>query len=1013
MKKNLCTTKWFIVLLIIKFKIRLSIIFVFLILFPLQPNETYAQQNRISINEFNITLKQFLDRLEKNTPFDFAYKINDVNNLKHTLNANLEKENINTVLNNAFSQTKIEHNTIKNKVYLTKSKKDFAFDFREKKAYAPIVQRRITGVVFDQNGQVLPGVNIVEKGTANGTITDWEGSFSLILTKGDTVLQASYIGYETVEVNLRGKSTLKIIMIESDSSLKEITVYSVADIADGRKTPIATKTFKADFFQDKLSTNQITELLNSSPSVYGTKGGGGYGDGELYIRGFDQKNFPLMLNGIYVNSAVDGRVFYNNWIGFFDVLNLVEVQRGLGTSKLAVPSLGGTVNMLSQTAQQAQKGYVKMEIGSNKLLKSMIKYSSGMLNNGWSYNFLFGTNKGAGNFTGGDFESLTYFVSLGYNPNDKHSFELLTTGTAQIHNIRNAQKLLTFKQYGQRYNENYGFLSNKPHSALQNYYFKPLFSLNYNWHISHKSKLATSVYYIDGEGGVSVTVPFVFAYYDNGLFKPYEFRDPKTGLILFDDIIRYNRGAKVGALLLKPTWSGPDNAQASFTGKYVTGSSFPFFYSFGSSNVQRDYGIVSNFEQEIFNNLNLSIGIDIRDYKSNIYQKVVDKLGNDAVYATTNANNTGEFITQENKISFFENVSDDVKIDRDHLRKIRWIGAHAQIEYTDYKLSAYVQGVLNKQFYRRIDNINYIFSDPNHDTGWKGFYNSNMKLGFGYYLIEKHNLYANFGYLSKLPLMETLFPNRNFNQFPDRVNNENIYAYELGYKYFSSNFKLGLNLYYTLWNNRYLTNSTETNYITWSNYGQRHKGVEVDVKLRPTNHLKIDVMLSLGNWIFNDNVTVTNFDRLNNKSKTQELFIDNLKVGNAAQTRAHIGLDYKPIEGLKTKFICNYFADLFAQISPKDEQFLQQGAKVLKLPSFYLVDFDISYRLKLNTYYSKSALKFGVSVSNLFNKSYIAQLQTNKLLTDLGAYKDTGIGIENEGFIGIGSLWSVYTKLEF
>ena len=93
----------------------------------------------------------------------------------------------------------------------------------------------ISGIVTDaSNSQPLPGVSIVEKGTSNGTVTDINGAYSITLNSENTVLQYTYIGYDTEEVKLKGRTTINVQMNPSMEELNEVVVigYGTAEKYD-------------------------------------------------------------------------------------------------------------------------------------------------------------------------------------------------------------------------------------------------------------------------------------------------------------------------------------------------------------------------------------------------------------------------------------------------------------------------------------------------------------------------------------------------------------------------------------------------------------------------------------------------------------------------------------------------------------------------------------------------------------------------------------------------------------
>src|SRR5690554_5147913 len=88
----------------------------------------------------------------------------------------------------------------------------------------------------------------------------------------------------------------------------------------------------------------------------------------------------------------DGRVYWSNWSGMSDVANAVQVQRGLGSSKLAISSVGGTVNIISRAAGRKEGGFARFMTGNDSYFKGTISYDSG-LKGKWAYSFLLDIGK--------------------------------------------------------------------------------------------------------------------------------------------------------------------------------------------------------------------------------------------------------------------------------------------------------------------------------------------------------------------------------------------------------------------------------------------------------------------------------------------------------------------------------------------------------------------------------------------------------------------------------------------
>jgi iron complex outermembrane recepter protein len=110
--------------------------------------------------------------------------------------------------------------------------------------------------------------------------------------------------------------------------------------------------------QSKIGTNDVTQTLVNTPSVYVAGQSGGFGDSRISVRGFQQDNTAFLLNGQPINGMEDGKMYWSNWSGMGDIANAIQIQRGLGSSKLAISSVGGTVNFITKTTDKKEGGFV-------------------------------------------------------------------------------------------------------------------------------------------------------------------------------------------------------------------------------------------------------------------------------------------------------------------------------------------------------------------------------------------------------------------------------------------------------------------------------------------------------------------------------------------------------------------------------------------------------------------------------------------------------------------------------
>ncbi|MCD4774278.1 MAG: TonB-dependent receptor, partial [Bacteroidales bacterium] len=240
----------------------------------------------------------------------------------------------------------------------------------------------INGKITDkETGESLIGVNVVYA-SGKGTATDFNGIYSLQLEYGKYELTVSYVGFEKITKTITLNSPS--IILDFQLIYKYLTeIEIIGDMAKTRETPVAFSTIEAIKLDEELASQDIPLILNSTPGVYATQQGGGDGDSRINIRGFSQRNVAVMLDGIPVNDMENGWVYWSNWFGLDVVMQKAQVQRGLGASKLAIPSVGGTINLQTKGIGAKKRIVVKQEVGDNGYLRSSFGITSGQLKNGW------------------------------------------------------------------------------------------------------------------------------------------------------------------------------------------------------------------------------------------------------------------------------------------------------------------------------------------------------------------------------------------------------------------------------------------------------------------------------------------------------------------------------------------------------------------------------------------------------------------------------------------------------
>ena len=208
------------------------------------------------------------------------------------------------------------------------------------------------GTVVDEANEPLIGVSIViTNGKPVGT-TDVDGRFSVIVPTRTKSLTFSYVGYKPV--TLQAEASMGTIQLKPEAELLKDVVITQS-LAKTRQTPVALSQINASDIELKLGTQELPEILKTTPGVWATKDGGGFGDAKINMRGFQGPNVAVLVNGIPVNDMEWGGVYWSNWAGLSDVASNIQTQRGLGAALLSAPSVGGTINVTTRSLD-AEKG---------------------------------------------------------------------------------------------------------------------------------------------------------------------------------------------------------------------------------------------------------------------------------------------------------------------------------------------------------------------------------------------------------------------------------------------------------------------------------------------------------------------------------------------------------------------------------------------------------------------------------------------------------------------------------
>ena len=880
----------------------------------------------------------------------------------------------------------------------------------------------LTGIVSDAiTGEALIQATVRIGNT--GVATDFDGKYAVSLPYGSHEITVQYIGYEsktrTIEVNRQ--------LVQSNFKLSTIVLQEaqvVADVAIERETPVAFSNIKPVQIQEELGSQPIPMILNSTPGVYATQAGSDDNGPSISIRGFKQRNVSVLVDGIPVNDMESGAVFWNNWFGLDLVTQTMQVQRGLGASKLALPAIGGTVNIVTSGIESSRKTSVKQEFGSFGFSRTSIGHTSGRLDGGWGYTMAGSFQNRQGYFQQDYNRAFFYYVKV-QKALGNHTLSASATGSPSqnaargyqqriaTHNKEYARSLFegTDEEYAElmAYSQGYDGIFNDG-TLLQQEELAAYDSLNqaYGYGSSDDfEEIVSSTDFIDTTGIVSYGDTYNVHWgevNDNVLYeRQNKYHKPLFSLRhswratekLYISNMAYASYGFGGGTRLENSLGGGDytaNGQVDFQKFYNSNTIGGLFgppidptYSdslLKSGRIMRKlfnnhywYGFLSTFRHETSEQVTLSGGLDFRTYQGEHYAEVFDLLGGDYFVDTRNANAESNMRMVGDKIGYHNDAF------------VRWGGAFALLEYKGYLWNAFfnVSGVT--QGYKSVDYFAAANEDGTDKTsGWKWLPGFTLKTGGNYNLSEYANTFVNLGHLNRTPVFRNVVDFEN--KFVENVENERINSAEWGYSFSKYPFSVNVNAYYTDWQNRPLQSllrfETVEGDIVRANVNSMsalHKGLETDVAWQLNPRLTIEGYASLGDWrwtssedslvLLDDDSNLPYIDVEGNVAIVQ-YNAEGVSVGDSPQSQYSVSLKYTYKQlYLKPRF--TVFSRHFADFDPFSLNGENEGRQSWQIPTYGLLDLHAGYRLDLNG----TNMDFRLSIFNLLNTVYLSNAQNN------------------------------------
>jgi len=827
---------------------------------------------------------------------------------------------------------------------------------------------KISGKVTDgTNGEALIGANIFLKGTAWGAASDADGNYSITANPGTYTITCSYIGYDKVEqnINLMGDMTMNFSLKEYQFTLS-VTVLS--DRVRERETPVAYTNISKEQMKFNLGSRDIPLVMNTTPSVFATDLGGGAGDARINVRGFNQRNIGIMINGIPINDMENGWVYWSNWDGLGDATSSIEMQRGLSAVNLATPSIGGTMNIITDPTLHKAGAFFQNEIGTAGFSKQTLFGHTGLVDGKFAMSFGGVRKVGNGHADKVWTDAWAYYLGMAYQIDTDNRLELYAMGAPQQHGQRRwALNTATFshelardlgfpnaalddprlREQGLLYNSNWAGV-NPSYDGLQwqrsywnndinqrydansinesvNYFHKPLVNLNWYSQFSDVFSLYSTAYYSGGQGGGSGT--FGSLNYNTSLLQRVvdwnSTIEENMSSLVFDD--PYGTGDSSFYAITTDRRNDPNYNRSGILRNSV--------------NNQWTLGAISKAYWKASNTLNTSFGIDVRRAVIDHYREVRDLLGNDFYHYNEN-----EF---ESGTQYFKKLGD--RIDYDNTNTVSWLGGYIQAEwtkdiYTVYGTAGYTMIKYDYvDHFRMDDSAGELTLDPDWLNGYQ------FKGGASFRTSDNVQLYVNGGYVSKVPVFDGVISDWN-STLIENPKNEIFISFELGANtnFLQKELTLNGNVYFTDWSDRVDNRnpSGTDDLVRLFDVSSRHMGVELQGAWQPIKFFRLDAAFSYGIWEYTDDVSGTYiFNDFPDSTVEQNAYIKDLKVGDAPQTQLAASVSIFPTPGMQAQLLWRSYSNYYSQFDPVSRSNPDDREQTWQIPAYNLLELHFAYAL--------------------------------------------------------------------
>ncbi len=802
----------------------------------------------------------------------------------------------------------------------------FSLVYQSIYAQTPIINGRI----IDAITQVpLPQVKIARENSFNETFSDPEGKFSLgmeSISENEIIILITRAGYLSKRIPVKKNGILELdlstISLSPDSS-RDLTFQNTISLSD------------ADVMEDEADFDNISGILQSTRDAYLSAAAFDFSQTFYRVRGLGSEYGSLMINGVEMNKAFDGRPQWSNWGGLNDVQRNQVFSPGVSPSEYGFGGLGGTTNMIMRASRFASGGRITAS-GSNRSYtgRLMATYASGEKNNGWFYAFSIGRRYASeGYMEGTPFDANSIYIGLEKIINNKHAlnFTAIYTPTLRGKSAPLTEEVVEIK--GKRYNPYWGFQEGMIRNSRMKEIKEPIFMLNHFWNPSENIQVNTNLSYQFGEvsstridyGGTSFVDFDSQRTYLGGASNP----DPVYYQKLPGYFLRFEgfedfQKAYLSANELR------NNGQLNWANIYEANTNPDALYAL-AADVNQDRSLIANsiLNWQLSSSLRLITSFKASTLKSHNFGRIEDLFG------------ASSFLDVEVFSDFSQNdlrnpdrkVMEGEGYKYDYNLEAQTAEVFAQLQKQWRSMEVSISGQVSTSSFNRFGNYqNEEFTANSYGRSKDiDFLTSGIKTNLLYKFSGRQSLEFNLAAFSKAPLLKNIFINpRQNNTIAPQVSEEIITASDLSYRYRTNLFNFRMTGYV-----QHIANSTEVSFYytdglsglgrenstafvqeVLTKMDKQYLGVELSSEYQVTSTMKLKLAGGSGQFLYSNNPALSLYSSSFEDLNYEQSFLKGYRLPGGSQSAFQLAFEYRDPAYWWFGISQNYFTGAFIDVSP-------------------------------------------------------------------------------------------------